>query len=419
MVHDPCWWYIQNSEKAWRSEMLREAYHNKIFYLRRSKMGMIVATKIVHLVYSYGTGGLERVIANLINYTQSEHVQHVIITQKPEFSFASALSYEIPMYCLHKKEGKDLASHIRLFKLLRKISPTVLHTYNFGTIEYHPIAKLAGVKRLIHAEHGRESSYKTVSHPQKYILFRRAILPFLDYFVIVSNDLYDWSEKKLHVRKKKLKLIYNGIDLNRFCRQETGLENGQLKSVNNKGLTFITVGRLVDVKNHQMLIDAFKLATEQSDVLANAALSMVGDGPNHADLQEQINHSGLSGQVTLLGNRTDVAELMLTSDVFLLSSKYEAQPMTVLEAMACQLPVIAPDVGGLGFLIEDGKNGKLVKPNDPQSMANALIEFAQQFDIVKEYGKAGRALVEKHFSVEAMSNQYLYLYGVTNTFLAK
>jgi sugar transferase (PEP-CTERM/EpsH1 system associated) len=379
--------------------------------------------KIAHLVYSYGTGGLESVIANLINHTETEHIQHVIITQKPEFSFASALKFDIPMYSLNKKEGKDFASHIRLFKLLRKIKPDIFHTYNFGTIEYHPIAKLAGVKRLIHAEHGREDSYKTISNPQKYILFRRAMLPFLDYFVVVSNDLHDWSEQQLRVTKKKLKLIYNGIDLNRFCRQEAGSESKgktcQLKPNGNKGFTFITVGRLVDVKNHKFLIDAFKLATEQSDALTNATLNIVGDGPNRADLQKQIDCCGLSEQVTLLGNRTDIAELLLQSDIFVLSSKYEAQPMTALEAMACQLPVIAPDVGGLGFLIEDGKNGKLVKPNDTQSMVDALIGLAQQFDTVKEYGKAGRALVEKHFSVKAMSNQYLSLYGETNTFQAE
>ena len=375
--------------------------------------------KIAHLVNSYSTGGLERVIANLINHTQSERIQHIIITKKPEFSFASALDHDIPMYSLYKKEGKDFASHFRLYKLLRKLAPDVLHTYNFGTIEYHPVAALAGVTRQVHAEHGRESTNRFLSSPRKYFLYLRAMLLFINYFVVVSDNLQEWGEQQLNVTKKKLKLIYNGIDLNRFCRQNAGSkskdETDQPEPTGNKGFIFITVGRLVDVKNHKLLIDAFKLATEQSDALKNTALNIVGDGPNHDDLQKQIDHSGLSEQVKLLGNRTNVAELLLESDVFLLSSKYEAQPMTILEAMACQLPVIVPNVGGLGFLIEDGKNGTLVKPNDIQSMADALITAVQQFDTVKDYGKAGRAFVEKHFSVEAMSKQYLSLYEDTNT----
>ncbi|MDP5030515.1 glycosyltransferase, partial [Paraglaciecola sp.] len=113
---------------------------------------------IAHLIYRFDVGGLERVMVNCINAMTSQNFQHVVIALTNVSDFSKHLKPSVKVYQLDKKLGKDLNSHWRLLKLLRKLKPDILHTYNLAAIEYHPIARLAGVKGHVHAEHGREIS---------------------------------------------------------------------------------------------------------------------------------------------------------------------------------------------------------------------------------------------------------------------
>ncbi len=118
---------------------------------------------IAHLIFRLDIGGLERVMLNCINQMQNENFQHVIVSLTDANNFAQSDNNQIKVYCLDKKVGSDLGVHFRLFKLLIKIKPFILHTYNLPTIEYHPISWLAGVRGHIHAEHGRD-----IGDPQSF-----------------------------------------------------------------------------------------------------------------------------------------------------------------------------------------------------------------------------------------------------------
>lgn len=363
------------------------------------------ATKIVHLVYSFGIGGLERVIVNLVNCSAHKDVEHHIVTLIDDHEFESQLHGNSVLHCLHKREGKDLHCHFRLFKLLREIKPDVMHTYNFGTIEYHPIAFLAGVPVRVHAEHGRESSYKKIDNPSRYETFRKMMIPFINHFVVVSKDLESWGREKLGL-DKKLKLVFNGIDLKQFDRKQQDASSNE----ESEKFTFVSVGRLVDVKNHELLIDAFAKATKQDAKVQAAQLLIVGDGPNRKALSEKIEALELSNSIHLLGNRNDIPVILNLSNVFVLSSRYEAMPMTALEAMACRLPVIAPDVGGVSFILKHQQNGLLVEANSVAALSDALISAVNDRQKFIEMGLTGRQMVEKSFSVESMTEAYFSLY---------
>jgi sugar transferase (PEP-CTERM/EpsH1 system associated) len=366
--------------------------------------------KVVHLVYSFGIGGLERVIVNLINSSVDRDVEHYVVTLVDDHAFSSHLGSNATMHCLDKNEGKDLLCNVRLYRLLKKLKADVVHTYNFGTIEYHPIAWLAGVPVRVHAEHGRESSYKKIDNPAKYEFFRKLMIPFLSYFVVVSQDLEKWGRERLGLNDK-LKLIFNGISLKEFERKAASIkENSDDGTENDRPFKFVSVGRLVDVKNHALLIDAFDQARQQSEQFKSTQLSIVGDGPNRAALQTQINTRNLSAHVSLLGNSNNVPAILNQADVFVLSSRYEAMPMTALEAMACKLPVIAPDVGGVSFILKNKANGLLVEANSTQKMAEALSYAYQHKAELNEMGLTGRKMVEAGFSVEAMTECYFNLY---------
>jgi len=148
---------------------------------------------VVHLIFQLDVGGLERVMLNCIKHMQHhERFRHVVISLTNATPFAqSGLLEPIEIFELHKKAGNDLSLHVKLFKLFQQIKPAILHSYNLATIEYHPVAWLAGVKGHIHAEHGRDISDPQGLNP-KHKWLRKLMSPFIHQFVPVSKDLEQW-----------------------------------------------------------------------------------------------------------------------------------------------------------------------------------------------------------------------------------
>ncbi len=356
---------------------------------------------VAHLVPCFDFGGLEQVIVNLINNSTSYAVQHVIISLTDQTKLYPQVKPPTPLYTLNKKPGKDLGCHWKLFKLLKKIKPDTLHTYNFGTVEYHPIAALAGVKNRIHCEHGRggdDPDGKDILHN----LVRKISATLMRKFLVVSPDLLAWGKEVLNLSDDKIQLIYNGVNVDEY-RPTTD---------KYPEFTVCTVGRADPVKNQVLLIDAFKQARRQSAALANAKLKIVGDGPVFENLKKHVNDKGLHDCVELLGFRTDVSSILPKAHLFVLSSIYEAMPMTILEAMSSGLPVIATDVGGVRHLMTENE-GWLVPSKNVDAMAACIIEIASNPEQAQVRADRGRAMVLDKYSIQAMVANYMALYDVS------
>lgn len=360
---------------------------------------------IVHLIYRFDIGGLERVMVNCINAMQNENYKHIVIALTEVSDFSKHLNDSVEVFQLNKKPGKDLKSHWRLFKLLRKIKPDLLHSYNLATIEYHPIARLAGVKSNIHAEHGRDSS-----DPQglnkKHNLLRRLMAPFIDFFVSVSTDLEQWLKTTVGVANKKNILIRNGINTSVFYRKHNHDNDTQVR--------FIHVARLDPVKDQAGLLNAFALLVKRKQLIAkDIHLTVVGDGQEMQALAALAEHLGVLSLIEFTGARSNIAELLSTSDVFVLSSIAEGIPMTVLEAMASSLPVISTRVGGLPELISDDETGYLVEKQNVDALSSAMEKYINRRDLINQHGKSARSYILKHFSEQKMVSEYLRLYQET------
>jgi glycosyltransferase involved in cell wall biosynthesis len=137
---------------------------------------------------------------------------------------------------------------------------------------------------------------------------------------------------------------------------------------------------------------------------------IVGDGPLRGALAAKIVAAGLRNNVWLAGPRTDVAAAMRGFSLFALSSIAEGTPVTLLEAMATELPVVATRVGGIPELVVDGVTGTLVPAGDPGRMARALLGYVMDSERARKHGKEGRARVEQHYSIAAMLGHYVALY---------
>jgi len=354
---------------------------------------------VMHLVYSFGCGGLEKVIVNLVNHSRNYPVTHIVVSLTDELEFASLLPEGTQVYQLDKKAGNDLQSHYKLYKLLKKIKPDVINTYNFGTLEYHLTAKLAGVPLQIHSDHGRGGDDPDGKN-KLHNLFRRHIAKLLSNYIVVSFDLYNWVKSDIQVSEHKLSLLFNGVDIN---------HNAALKP--EKPTSFITIGRLHPIKNQALLIKAFSRAIDQYPEFQASTLDIVGDGIMYDELQALIKKLDKSKQIRLLGLHNDIADKLAHADAFLLSSDYEAMPMTILEAMANKRPVISTAVGGISRFIND-EHAWFVEAGNEQAYAETLAEFVQQDEQRNQKAITAFNLVNKQYSIDKMVHEYLTLYQV-------
>ena len=364
---------------------------------------------VVHLTYSLDVGGLETLLVDCINRMPPERYRHAVVCLTRYTDFAKRITQPgVELYALGKPPGLGLGTHLAFWKLMRRLRPAILHTYNLSALEYNFSGALAGIPVRIHAEHGRDASDPQGLNP-KHNFLRRRLAPFIDCFIPVSEDLRRWLGETVGIPAAKTLFIRNGVDTERFAA--ASLAAGQASPWGPDDIVIGTVARIQDVKNHRGLVAAFarlrELAPEQRERLR---LSIVGDGPLMGAVREQVASLGLQDVVWLPGARADVAALLHGFSLFALPSLAEGTPVSMLEAMACGLPVVASNVGGIPEVVTDGVEGSLVPVEDTEALARALASYVRDQALRRQRGEAARARVEAAFSMRAMLAEYGKLY---------
>ena len=184
--------------------------------------------------------------------------------------------------------------------------------------------------------------------------------------VCVSNEMADYYSSAARIRREDLAVIRNGVDLSRFA-------GARRRRSADDAIVLIMVGRLDPIKRHDLLLDA--LSDLEIDRRWRALL--VGDGPSRGVLQAKAHKLGLDGRVEFMGQRSDVAELLARADVFLLISDSEGMSLSLIEALASGLPVIATRVGNNVELVKDGWNGRLLDPGDRDALREAMADLME------------------------------------------
>lgn len=365
---------------------------------------------VVHLIYRLDFGGLETLLAECINRMQAHKYRHAVICLTDYTEFARKITRPgVELFPLHKRPGLGLGTHVAVWKLLRRLQPAILHTYNLSSIEYTLTAALAGVKVRIHAEHGRDASDPEGKN-RKHKLLRRLLIPLIDCYVPVSDNLRRWLKTSVGVPDAKNLLINNGVDTEVFKPEKSQRASTEMAWSHPDHFVIGTVGRIQDIKNHHGLIDAFiELQNLIPEATARLRLSIVGDGPLLPALREKVAAASIADKVWLPGARADIAELMRTFSVFALSSIAEGTPVTILEAMSTGLPIVATRVGGIPEVVIDNATGILV-PCDAKALATAMSMYYNHPELIARHGVAGRERVERHYSVTQMVSTYTELY---------
>lgn len=366
---------------------------------------------IAHVLYRLDTGGMETVLVTVINRTAALY-RHAVVCLDNFTDFRERIvDPDVQCLALHKRAGKDVRCYFRLWRALRRLRPALLITYNIGALDAVAVAKLAGVRCVVHAERGRDAS-DPLGENRRYRRLRRWLAPWINRFVTVSENLRRWLVEQVGIQASKVDCIPNGIDVTRFAMANGTTSRHLLGTFAPPGTLLIgTVGRLDAVKDQAGLVAAFSMLGEADAAMrARLRLVIIGEGAERPNLQAQIAQLGLEGQVCLLGNREDVPALLQELDIFVLSSIAEGMPGAVLEAMAAALPIVATDVGGVAEVVETGVTGTLVKPGDVPVLASALATYCADPALRHRHGSAGRARVESRFSQDAMIESYVSLY---------
>lgn len=366
---------------------------------------------IAHVVFRFDYGGLENGVVNLINRMPDEPFRHCVVALTQATDFQRRITKAgVAIHCIGKRPGKDPASYLRLYRLLRTLKPSIVHTRNLGTLECLFVAWLAGAPVRIHGEHGWDI-YDPHGTSRKYRLLRRLVAPFVERFVTVSSDLAEWLAE-LGIPASRITRICNGVDTDRFHPRAGAGRAGLPRAVFPPEAVIVgSVTRFSAIKDPLNLVEAFiRLRNGEGEAAANARLLMVGDGELHGKARERVRGASLQDDVWLAGSRDDVPDMLRTMDVFVLGSLREGISNTILEAMASGLPVIATATGGNGELVENDITGKLVPPADPQALAAALRDYVTDTGKRERHGRNARERACSRFSLAAMVDSYLRLY---------
>jgi len=366
---------------------------------------------IAHVVYHFGTGGMENGMVNLINRLPETQFRHTVISLTDHTEFRQRIRHShVEFIDLDKQPGHDLSWMRRLYRILRETRPDIVHTRNLNALEAQFVAAAARIPARVHGEHGRDV-FDLEGKNWKYNLLRRAARPLVDQYITVSRDLAGWLQASVGVSAPRLSQIYNGVDNAKFHpRAGERPQVGPAGFLTGATCVIGSVGRMAAVKDYPTLVRAFIQLCQSGEPAKGVRLMIVGDGPSRQACQTLLDQAGFADRAWLAGNRDDTAELMRAMDIFVLPSLGEGISNTILEAMSSGLPVIATAVGGNPALVSAGKTGTVFKPGDTEALARSLLDYAADPARIAREGQAARARIEHDFSLERMVAGYQTVY---------
>jgi sugar transferase (PEP-CTERM/EpsH1 system associated) len=367
---------------------------------------------IAHVVFHLGIGGLENGLVNIVNRMPREAYRHAIVCiDGASQTYKRIDRDDVQVISLAKKSGIDPGVYLRAWSVLRRLKPRIVHTRNLAALEMQLPAWLARVPARVHSEHGREGRDLDGSYAP-YNRIRRAFRPLVHRYMAMSQNLRRWLIDTIGVDASRVTQVYSGVDTQRFApRRGARPACGPEGFLDGAQFVVGAVGRMAAIKDHATLLRGFAALVQQMPQGRDVArFVMVGDGPERAACVKIAEETGIAPLCWFAGARDDVDRILPSLDVFCLTSLNEGINNTVLEAMACGLPVVATNVGGNPELVSDGETGRLVPAADAPALAQALLNYSGSPSSIARHGAAGRQRVERDFSLEAMVQAYLRFY---------
>jgi glycosyltransferase involved in cell wall biosynthesis len=289
------------------------------------------------------------------------------------------------------------------YALFRRERPDVVMIYGLRAAAFiRPAAWLAGVPLVLTGLLGLEP-FRRWGHTALEL----ATLPFVDRYVANCRACKDWFVREQHLPAAKVDIIYDGIDAETSYRENVpDAEVAAFRRECRLGpehVVVVSVANLRAAKGYNYLVEAAARLKAQWPHLRYLC---VGADYLDGQIQRQAQAAGLGQQFIFTGPRQDIPALLKAADVFTLPSNYEGLPISLQEAMAAGLPVLASNVGGIAELVDSGVNGILVAKGDVPALAEGLRRLAADQTLRRSMGLAGRARVAEKFTIRRMVREY-------------
>ncbi len=361
--------------------------------------------RVVHLIPTLTPGGAERMAVHIVRGINGQRFEVALVSvSRPVGSDLEGLLAEFgaKVWYLGKDLGFDCRMYYRLHRVLRNYRPDIIHTH-LQVLRY-ALPSMLWLKRtsmLLHtvnnvAEREVEPRARWI---QRYA-FRHGVLP-----IAVANEVASSLERLYGIQR--CPVIWNCIPTKLYgCPQTPRGQWRAREGFADDDVLFACVARFAPQKNHALLLKAFAQGPASDP---KAHLVLVGDGSLREQLQQQARNLGLAGQVHFLGVRTDIPDVLGAMDVFVLSSDWEGNPLSVVEAMASGLPIVSTAAGGVPELMENGKEGFLLQVGDLRGLSDCMIALLKSLETRRSLGTAA-ARRARDFDVSVMIGAYEELY---------
>lgn len=349
--------------------------------------------RVAHVTLGLDVGGQERLLVEMAKQRDRHRFDWSVVVLGRLGILAEALqACGVRIIALDEPAGLRLGLWRRLARLFRAERFDVVHTHDDRPLIYGmPAAWAAGVRCRIHTNH--HGDLPGISWRQRFLIRRAA--RFADEFVCVSADGARFMIEQ-GLPAQRVRTIHNGIDLTRFAFQGPCADG-----------PIVTVARLSPEKDVANLLHATARVVAAHP---SARFEIAGDGPCRGELTGLAKKLNVAERVVFHGEMGDIPALLARARMFVLPSRTEGISLTLLEALARGLPVVATAVGGTPEVIESGASGLLVPPRDPEALARAILVLLADPERGTEMGRAGRRRVENAFDIRTMMKQYEALY---------
>ena len=360
---------------------------------------------VLHLINNLEREGAQVMVSNLVSATNTGPVDYSICVRRPGSQLARELQtrgvkvLEPARYFGFRSIRKSFF-FIRQQCIEHRIHLIHAHLADAAVLGWLVARKLK--LPLVISHHGQDI-LPTCSPLCRFVYYLLLMLAARSAVmnIAVSSSVAERVRQLLPVNERQLRVIANGVHIPKAAEVETGAR------VKASGLTLISVGRLVPLKRQAILISAMARLRRR---YPEARLLLVGDGDCMPDLRRQVTASGLDECVEFTGIVDDVGKYLARADIYLSSSESEGMPVSVLEAMAWGLPVIASDIPGHRSVIDPGKTGFLYELNNVDELVDSVIALATDAELVQTVTAQAQALVQEHYSDVASEQQHAALY---------
>jgi glycosyltransferase involved in cell wall biosynthesis len=351
--------------------------------------------KVLHINTEKTWRGGEQQVLYLIKGLKERGHTPVVVCQPGSPLEDAVINAGIEVVPVRMRGEFDLSAAWQIGRLLRKGNYDILHTHTSHAHSIGLLSRLFGkVKGMAvsrRVDFPIKSKFKYNSFDVHYIAVSEAI----------KRVMMDGG-----VPEKRIDVVRSCIDLGR-------LENAPIADVRAElGISkdAVVIGNIAHMADHKGQIYLVRAAAIVKERYPGVRFVIVGDGELRSDLEVEVKRRGLDGILIFTGFRKDIASLLSSFDIFAFPSHLEGLGTSLLDAMVMRKPIVSTTAGGIPEVVQDGVNGILVPPKDPDALASAIIRLIEDLELRNKYGNAGRRIVEERFTADKVVEGTLAVY---------